>query len=176
MASSFLRALNVRQSCKEEYGVSIWRCPTFLFIVIGFIVALSIITAYLVASRYSSEPELSALLALGTAAITFMLGHIILHGITKVIEISKMKSQFLNLISHQLLTPLTVVKWSVNALEDPAIVSSPQEQQDLLKNIKVNSNILIQTVEALLDVSRLETGKLRLNFEKCDIAKIIPET
>lgn len=175
MASSFLRALNVRRLCKEEYGVSIWRCPIFLFIVIGFIVILSIITAYVVASRYGSDPELSALLALGTATITFILGYIILHSITKVVEVSKMKSQFLNLISHQLLTPLTVVKWSVNALEDPAIISSLQERQDLLGNIKANSNILIQTVEALLDVSRLETGKLRLNFEKCDIVKIIKQ-
>lgn len=175
MASSFLRALNVRRSCREEFGVSVWRCPTFLFIVMGFIVILAVVVAYIIASRYSSDPELSALLALGTAAITFTLGHIILHTITKVVEVSRMKSQFLNLISHHLLTPLTVVKWSVNALEDPAIVSSPQERQDLLGNIKANSNMLIQTVEALLDVSRLETGKLRLNFEKCDIAKIIKQ-
>lgn len=175
MAFNFLQSLNLRRTCKDEYGVTLWRCPSFLFIVFGFVVVLSIITAYIVGSRYSSEPELSALLALATAAVTFILGQFILHGITKVIQVSKMKSQFLNLISHQLLTPLTVVKWCVNALEDPSIFSSTQEREELLRNIKLNSNTLIQTVESLLDVSRLETGKLKLNFEKCNIAKIIEQ-
>ncbi len=175
MAFQFLSTLNLRRTCKDDYGVSLWRCPSFLFIVFGFIVILSISAAYVVGTRFSAEPELSALLALGTATITFILGQIILQGITKIVQVSKMKSQFLNLISHQLLTPLTVVKWSVNALEDQSAVLNLQEQQELLRNIKSNSNILIQTVESLLDVSRLETGKLRLNFEKCDIAKIIEQ-
>ena len=175
METGFLANLNVRRQCKEQFGVSVLRCPIFLFIVMGVVVIASVLAAYVVANYYNANPELSALLALATAALILILGNIILHGITKVVELSKMKSQFLNLISHQLLTPLTALKWSVNALETENVVQTKAEQGELLSIIKQNSNVMIQTVNTILDISRLESGKLKLNFEKCDIAKVVED-
>ncbi len=175
MKTGFLENFNVRHQCKEQFGVSVWHCPTFLFIIMGLIVMISILAAYLIASRFNADPEMSALLALGTAALMLIVGNIILHSVTKVVEVSKMKSQFLNLISHQLLTPLTALKWSVNALETEHVAQTKLEQDELLSIIKHNSNTMIQMVNTILDISRLEIGKLKLNFEKCDIAKIVKE-
>lgn len=176
MLVSFLQGFNVARSCKEEFGVSLWRCPSFLFVIMGFFVMTAVVVAYVIANYYSAEPELSALLALGTAAITLIFGNIILHSFSRVVEVSKMKSQFLNLISHQLLTPLTALKWSVNALENEKASSTQEELRELFGIIKQNSNTMIQMVNTLLDISRIENGKLKLNFEKCDIVKIVKES
>ena len=51
----FFAALNVSQRCRE-LRVSLWQCPHFLFIVMGAIIALSILLTHLVARLYA-EPE-----------------------------------------------------------------------------------------------------------------------
>src|SRR3990167_7940110 len=69
MMSGFFSAFNIKKRCASA-GVGLWQCPHFLFPVMGFIVILSIVATYFVASRFA-EPEIAALVVLVVTAILF---------------------------------------------------------------------------------------------------------
>lgn len=150
----------------------VWKCPTFLFILMGIIAIVSILTAYFVSANYGSDPEIGALASLITAGIILVLGHIIIQSFTKIIEVDRLKSQFLNIISHQLLTPLTSLKWSVSMMESETLKSDREKLEEVFGMIKENSNKMIHIINSLLDVSRIETGKVHITLERTDLQKI----
>ena len=118
---------------------------------------------------------MTALLVLFTTAITFTIGHIIVRSFSLVVEANHLKSQFLNIASHQLLTPLTALKWSVNALDNETIASDAKKQKEMLDILQENNNKMINLVNGLLDISRMENGKVRMSPEKFDIVKTVKE-
>lgn len=167
-----LSKLNLPKQCREEFNVSVWRCPTFLFILMGVVVICSILIAYFVANNYGQDPEVTALLVLFTTAVTFTIGHIIIRSFTVIIETSRLKSQFLNIASHQLLTPLTALKWSMSALGREDIGADMEKQKEMLVIMKENTNRMVSMVSGLLDIGRMENGAIRMNPEKIDIAEV----
>ena len=169
---SFLSKLNLAKQCKAEFNVPVWKCPTFLFILMGLIAIVSILTAYLVAANYGSAPEVGALSSLVSAAIILILGHVIIQSFTRVIEVDRLKSQFLNIVSHQLLTPLTSLKWSVSMLETESLKPDKEKLEEAYGMIRDNSNKMIHIINALLDVSRIETGKVIITPERVDVLKV----
>ncbi len=165
-----LHKLNVRAVCREEFNVSVWRCPTFLFIVMGVATITGAVASSLFATQYADDPGVAALASLVVAAIIFTLGHIVIQSLTRILEASRMKSKFLNIISHQLLTPLTAMKWSLNALETDGIASDPKEREDIYRIFKENNLRMVNIINTLLDISRIDVGKVQLRPEPFDIA------
>ena len=78
-----------------------------------------------------------------------------------------MKNDFISSVSHELRTPLTAIKgWSETILE------SPEDTEMLEKGMKIiikESDRLSGMVEELLDFSRIQSGRLKLNIEKIDM-------
>lgn len=86
-------------------------------------------------------------------------------------EASRLKDEFLATVSHELRTPLNaIIGWTHmlrnRRLDEPA-------QARALEAIERNAKSQAQLVEDILDVSRVITGKLRLNIEQVDLAKVI---
>src|SRR5262249_32302909 len=76
------------------------------------------------------------------------------------------KDQFLAMLSHELRTPLTPVLASAVALEsEPAL---PQEIHDSLQMIRRNVELEARLIDDLLDLTRIDRGKVQLNFEVVD--------
>jgi HAMP domain-containing protein/signal transduction histidine kinase len=76
------------------------------------------------------------------------------------------KDQFLAMLSHELRTPLTPVLASALALEsEPAL---PQEVQESLHMIRRNVELEARLIDDLLDLTRIDRGKVQLNFEVVD--------
>ena len=171
MFHTLLERFNITRQCREVFGVSLWRCPSFLFVLMGFVVILSTLIAYYIANRYNKEPEISALLAMGTTAVTFIIGHFVVQSFSRVVEVSRLKSQFLNIVSHQLLTPLTALKWSVNTLESEDATCDAKKQKEIQDIIKESSNKMINIVNTLLDITRIETGKVKIIGEPFNIVE-----
>lgn len=169
MLSHFLRQFNIARGCKEDFNVPLWKCPTFLFVLIGAAVAASTLTAYFIASRFNQDPQISALLALGTAFIVLIVGHIMIQSFAKIVEANRLKSQFLDIISHQLLTPLTALKWSVNTIETEVGAPDKEKQQEAHMIIKESTNKMVNIVNTLLDIARIEAGRVTMNFGRFDM-------
>jgi len=100
----------------------------------------------------------------------------IISDVTSQKEIERQKDDFLNLASHELKTPLTSLKMFVD-LQKREIESKNFKKLDYY-NIRISDQVdrLEDLTSDLLDVSRIQTGKLRINIETLDIAKLVKDT
>jgi len=92
----------------------------------------------------------------------------------KLKQIDKLKSDFFSLMSHELRTPLTTIKEGTNLMiEGLNSGKTSEKQKRLLTIISEESNRLINLVNSLLDLSKMEAGMMSYNFTPTDIAGLI---
>jgi len=95
-----------------------------------------------------------------------LLGHIVLYrNVTHEVEVERAKSEFVSVVSHELRTPMTSVKTSLSLLLGGAAGSLGEPARELLEIAHRNADRLIRLVNDLLDLSRLEAGRLELSLE-----------
>ena len=88
-------------------------------------------------------------------------------------EASTAKDEFLATISHELRTPLTsILGWSRMLVKGQV---SPERQQKAFETIDRNARSQAQLIEDLLDISRIISGKLRVDFKAVDMTAVITE-
>lgn len=87
-------------------------------------------------------------------------------------EAVRLRDEFLSLASHELKTPLTVLRLQLEALRERI---APDDRGALAKLDRSDraGQRLTELVEALLDVSRIATGRFTLHFERADLADIV---
>ena len=84
---------------------------------------------------------------------------------------NRVKDEFLSTLSHELRTPLTAIMgWADLLLHDEV---EPQKRRQALETIFRNANSQCRLINDLLEVSRIITGKLRLEFIACDLQSVI---
>jgi PAS domain S-box-containing protein len=89
--------------------------------------------------------------------------------------VEQMKSDFVATVSHELRTPLTSIYGFAETLMRGDVEFSDVERTTFLGYIASESGRLINIVDDLLSVARLETGTLRLNIEEIDIGSVVGE-
>ena len=143
------------------YRVGLWQCPHFLFIVMGFIIVIAILTTNYVAQRYA-EPEIGIASVFATTIILLVIGHAVVNSFEKVAEASQLKSEFISILSHELRTPLSAIKWQINALSDEKIKAFPDLIRKTLTIISEENEKMVRLINDLLDVNRIEDKALGL--------------
>ena len=92
---------------------------------------------------------------------------ITVHDVTQDREIAQMKSDFVSFATHQLRTPLSGIKWMLElAMQETAV---PESATSYMKDALGASQRLIQLVNDLLDVSRLESGRMKASPQLVDL-------
>jgi PAS domain S-box-containing protein len=99
----------------------------------------------------------------------------IFRDITHEVEVARMKSEFVANVSHELRTPMTSIKGYVDVLLMGASGELSDQQRNFLQIVKSNTERLVTLVNDLLDVSRLEAGKVSLSLGELDLAKLVRE-
>ena len=89
-------------------------------------------------------------------------------------ELAGLKSDFLSTVTHELRTPLTSVKGSLQLVLGKSSALSPIDCELLNISLK-NADRLIRLINDLLDISRLELGKIELTFAKVPTASLVDE-
>ena len=91
-------------------------------------------------------------------------------------EADRLKSAFLASVSHDLRSPLTAIRASVESLLDQGRVQSGREQENLLHNISSQASRLGRLVDQLLDLSKIEAGVLSLDRDWTELPVLIADT
>lgn len=95
--------------------------------------------------------------------------------VTRQKHFEQLKDEFISTVSHELRTPLTVVREGVSQVLDGLLGPLPGDQRTMLEMVLQNSDRLGRIIEELLDVSKLEAGKVRLHRKLCDITQVVSE-
>lgn len=98
---------------------------------------------------------------------------VILKNITELKEQDLAKTNFMATLSHELKTPISAIDMSLNLLGDERIGELNEEQKDLSQTIRQNSARLLKMVNEILDISRIESGKLQLTFEEIQPDEVV---
>jgi signal transduction histidine kinase len=93
--------------------------------------------------------------------------------VSKHSELSRAKSDFVALASHQLRTPLSIIKWYVDFIVSGDAGALNPEQMKFLKEVYISNERLIELVNALLDVSRIDVGTFSIEPEPTHITQWI---
>lgn len=100
-----------------------------------------------------------------------MLGVILLlRDVTQLRELDRMKSEFVATASHELKTPLTSIGMSVGLLQERAREKLSEREQALLDAAAEDVDRLKRLVHDLLDLSKIEAGKIDLDFASVPVA------
>lgn len=88
-------------------------------------------------------------------------------------ESERLYTTLLNSISHELRTPIAAISGAASGLLDAHTSDSKSARIELIHNIQAAADRLNRLVENLLDMSRLESGRLQLKRDWCDVSEII---
>ncbi len=99
----------------------------------------------------------------------------IFRDITHQVEVDRLKSEFVSTVSHELRTPMTSIKGYVDILLMGAAGPLNEQQTHFLEIVKNNAERLAILVNDLLDISRIESGRLKLSLQPIDLSQIAQE-
>jgi signal transduction histidine kinase len=90
-------------------------------------------------------------------------------------ELTQLKSEFVTLVAHELRSPLTSITGYVELLLERPGGTSAEGQREFLGIVKRNADRLLQLIDDLLDIARIEAGKVELRRTRLDLAGLIQE-
>jgi signal transduction histidine kinase len=91
----------------------------------------------------------------------------------KLREMNKVKEVFLSTASHELKTPLTSVIGYAEILNDHDDRLKPEQRQEFTRRLRTEAKQLLGLIEDILDLTRLETGKIELKPSRVDLAELV---
>ena len=156
----------------KKYGLTVWQCPGFLSFLTGVITIIVMIATYFVALKYT-VPEIVALIVLITTAVLMIFNYLIVQGFERLAEVNRLKTEFVSIVSHQLRTPLTGVKWTINLMKKESAFPLTGGQAEKLEMIEENNQRMINLVNDLLNIARVEQGRLNVKPTAVHLEKII---
>jgi signal transduction histidine kinase len=90
-------------------------------------------------------------------------------------ELDKLKSEFLSFASHQVKSPMAAVKGYATLIYDGTFGLVPDKVKEVTHKIKASADRMIALVDNLLDLRKIEEGKMEYDFVEVEVAKFVSE-
>lgn len=88
-------------------------------------------------------------------------------------EIERLKDEFVSVVSHELRTPLTSILGALDLLASGTLASQPEQSQHMLTVAARNADRLVRLINDILDIERIESGKVKMAKQVCDAAELM---
>ena len=118
--------------------------------------------------EYISTPIRDEAGDLSGAVVTF-------NDITERRVVERMKDEFISVVSHELRTPLTSIRGSLGLLAAGRLGGLPEEGQHMLDIAVSNTDRLVRLINDILDIERMESGKVTMEMMGCDAADLMTQ-
>lgn len=106
--------------------------------------------------------------------IARFVGHVILlRNVTEYKEIDFAKTNFIAIVSHELKTPISSIKMSIQLMENKQIGDLNDDQSQLLLSIKEDANRLLKITGELLSITQIESGNIQLSITPVEVNEIL---
>lgn len=155
----------------QEYEMPVWKLPDFLFLMSGLMNGGLMILTYWLATNYMEDPAESVFVIALESILILFLTNIIVESSKNIMKGSRLKKEFINIISHQVRSPLTNIKWSVELInKDDKNLNDTQKE--IINQIAASTERIQDLVNDFLCLSRMEEKK-NLQKEEIDINRLI---
>jgi signal transduction histidine kinase len=168
---AILKKLDFMAECRK-YGLGFWQCPNSLFLVMGIIIVLAMILTYFIGIRLV-DPEVVIATVCVVTIVLLVIGHSLVNSFARVAEANRMKSEFVSIVSHQLRTPLSALKWSLDLLRGKRLGEINPKQKEYLDIINDSGIKMIRLVNDLLNVNRIEEGRFVIQAKLFSLNELI---
>ncbi|BAU10935.1 two-component hybrid sensor and regulator [Leptolyngbya sp. NIES-3755] len=108
-----------------------------------------------------------------TGRVLYVVAHI--QDIRDRLKVERMKDEFISVISHELRTPLTSIRGALGILASGVFHDRPTQADQMLKIALNNSDRLVRLVNDILTLERLQSGKVPLIKEPCQVSDLIQQ-
>jgi len=103
--------------------------------------------------------------------LTLLLVRIYNERVEAMREIDRQKDELLSIVSHQLATPISAVKWNLEMMVDGDMGELTKDQKEHLKTIQPQTENLADLASMILDVSRVQLGRMKVDRVDLDVAQ-----
>jgi PAS domain S-box-containing protein len=91
-------------------------------------------------------------------------------------EVERLKDEFISVVSHELRTPLTSISAALDLLAEGVLQNQPEDAQQMLSIAANNTDRLIRLINDILDIERIESGKIVMTKQVCDAADLMNQS
>lgn len=140
----------------QEYGIPIWRLPDFILVTMGLANMIVMIATYIWASGFADDPREAVLLVAVEAAIIMVIGNVFVESAKHIIEMNKLKKEFVQIISHQIRSPLTTMKWQIEILQQSGKNTFTKKQREYIDKIYEENERITTMINDILNMARVE--------------------
>jgi signal transduction histidine kinase len=161
-------------------AIGITRYHLFGIEVILTEILVGVIGILLLVQIFVAQSTLWKIVNGGIFVLFCIFGYLLIRGVFREIRrreeverISRAKTEFISITSHQLRTPLTVIKGYLSMILEGVYGEVSEKVKKVLENIYLANERLIKLVNSFLNVSKIELGKLELELERADIVEIV---
>jgi len=100
----------------------------------------------------------------------------IVRDITERKRVEKMKDEFVSTVSHELRTPLTSIRGAISLVLSGVLDDMPEKANELLETAGRNTERLMHLINDILDMQKIEAGKLEYSFSQIDLMDAIEKS
>ncbi len=115
--------------------------------------------------EYTANPQLDDGVPVGVV--------VAFQDVTERHALDRMKDEFISTVSHELRTPLTSLRAALGLVTSGSLVSKPDKQQEMLEMAVSNTDRLTRLVNDILDLERIEAGKLQMHCVDYEVSKLL---
>lgn len=161
------------EECKR-YGLVFWQCPGTLVLIMGTFTIVTILVTYQVARQDQSLEVIVGSVML-IAAFVLTISFLVVRVFEELAHANMLKTDFVSIASHQLRTPLTTTRWTLNLLTQKHAAGLTEKQKDYIGSIEESNKRMTKLVNDLLNVSRIDQGRFILQKETVNITSIVQD-